>query len=249
MRLDKFIAKSTLLSKQQILQHIQEQHVLVNDRFVSDASHQVHQNNTVKLEGEVLTLRPFRYLLIHKPTQTICSNIDEVYPSVLNILWQSQSIQRQNETLTHVNELHIAGRLDADTTGLILVTDDGNWTYNITLPTNHCPKVYRVGLSRPIADDKHDDIINDFAKGLKLQGEDKLTRPAKLVILSQKEVVLTITEGKFHQVKRMFAAVGNRVKTLHREQIGEVKLDVKEGGWRYLTPQEISSFFTLNAIN
>ena len=136
-----------------------------------------------------------------------------------------------------VSELHIAGRLDADTTGLVLITDDGRWSFNITRPSQHCEKVYRVGLSREIAGD----VAAKFEKGIMLQGEPQLTLPAVLAVIGPKEVLLTITEGKFHQVKRMFSAVGNRVVELHREKIGEVSLDVDVGQWRYFSRSEVQS--------
>jgi len=230
MRLDKFIAKSTDFSKQEVQQLILNHHITVNGVEISDCSIQVHENNIVKLRDERLIPRPFRYILLNKPTGTICSNIDEVYPSVMNRLKQ--------DGLEHVDQLHIAGRLDADTTGLILVTDDGRWTFDITRPTNDCRKVYRVGLSRPFKIE----LMSRFEEGIQLQGESALTLPATIVLINDKEVLLTISEGKFHQVKRMFAALGNRVVSLHREKIGDVTLDVEEGKWRYLTPLEINSF-------
>ena len=118
---------------------------------------------------------------------------------------------------------------------MVLITDDGRWSFNITTPAKKCNKVYRVGLSRNIADD----VVTKFQLGVQLQGEKELTKPATLEILSDKEVLLTITEGKFHQVKRMFASIGNKVVGLHRESIGCVTLDVDEGQWRYLTVDEI----------
>jgi 16S rRNA pseudouridine516 synthase len=164
---------------------------------------------------------------VHKPANTICSNVDEVYPSILNHI-----------DVDNTSELHMAGRLDADTTGLVLLTDDGRWSFDIIRPTKQCEKVYRVGLTYPIADD----VALKFQKGVQLQGEQQLTRPATLQTLGPKEVLLTITEGKFHQVKRMFAAVGNRVVSLHRERIGQIQLDVEVGQWRYLTADEVLSF-------
>ncbi|MCY9826905.1 pseudouridine synthase [Vibrio chagasii] len=227
MRLDKYLCKSTDLTKSEAIERIHNGEVSVNSELVLDESTQVHESNTILLNGDALTLRAFRYILMHKPAGTICSNIDEVYPSLFNYL-----------ELDKVSELHIAGRLDADTTGLVLITDDGRWSFNITLPTKSCKKVYRVTLSRDIKDD----VADKFKAGVPLQGEKNLTRPAELEVISPKEVLLTITEGKFHQVKRMFAAVGNRVVGLHREQIGDVRLDVEEGHWRYLTEDEVSSF-------
>lgn len=240
MRLDKFICKSTQFTKQQAITAIESGEITVNEQVIKSVATQVHENNIIKHNDKILTARPFRYLLMHKPSNFVCSNVDEVYPSVLNLLNCStiNSDHRAEQIVEQSSELHIAGRLDADTTGLILVTDDGRWTFNITLPNNACKKVYRVGLSRVFKAE----IIDQFKQGIQLQGESKLTLPASVEQVNEKEVLLTITEGKFHQVKRMFAAVGNRVVSLHRQQIGCVTLDVKVGKWRYLTPLEIESF-------
>lgn len=227
MRLDKYICQSTSFSREQALVFIEAGQVKVNGTVVTKASSQAHQNNCVSLNNQVLTLRPFRYLLIHKPKDTICSNKDEKYPSVLNTL-----------TIEHVEALHIAGRLDADTTGLVLATDDGSWSFNIITPSKQCEKIYRVSLAKPLAEH----IIEQFALGIMLQGELKPTQPAILKMITPTDVRLTLTEGKYHQVKRMFAAVGNKVVTLHREQIGNVVLDVPLGQWRHLHEDEIASF-------
>ncbi len=226
MRLDKFVCKSTALTKAQAIIHIEDGDVKVNNNVITDIAAQVHENNNVALSGERLYPRPFRYLLMHKPAQTICSNIDEVYPSLFNYI----DIERPQE-------LHIVGRLDADTTGLVLITDDGRWSFNITSPNKLCPKVYRVQLRQPI-DASAKQL---FLQGINLQGEPQLTAPAILTIVDEKQVLLTITEGKFHQVKRMFASIGNKVVGLHRESIGSINLDVSEGQWRYLTVDEIKA--------
>ena len=231
MRLDKFVCKSTELTKIEAIQHIHLGEVSVNGEMARDEATQVHEDNTVMLNGARLKTRDFRYILMHKPAGTICSNIDEAYPSLFNYL-----------VVDNASELHIAGRLDADTTGLVLITDDGRWSFNITSPTRQCRKVYRVELSRALSIEQAESIATRFKNGVQLQGEDGLTRPAKLEMISSNEVLLTITEGKFHQVKRMFSAVGNRVVLLHREQIGEVRLDVEVGQWRYLTESEALSF-------
>lgn len=231
MRLDKFVCKSTELTRKEAVQCIHSGEVCVNGEVVTSEATQVHENNTVLLNGDRLKARDFRYILMNKPAGTVCSNIDEVYPSVFNYL-----------DVDKASELHIAGRLDADTTGLVLITDDGRWSFNITLPSNDCCKVYRVQLSQAIPADRSGELVTQFKQGLQLQGEQGLTRPAKLDIITPKEVLLTITEGKFHQVKRMFSAVGNRVVGLHREQIGEVYLDLDVGQWRYLSKNEVESF-------
>ncbi|WP_295893300.1 pseudouridine synthase [uncultured Vibrio sp.] len=226
MRLDKFVCKSTELTKTEARDRIQSGVVRVNSASITDETTQVHESNDISMSGDLLSLRPFRYILMNKPAGTICSNTDEFYPSLFNFL-----------DVEKPEELHIAGRLDADTTGLVLITDDGRWSFNITSPNMLCKKTYRVGLSKAIADG----VELAFEQGIQLQGEKKLTAAAAIQVLSSKEVLLTITEGKFHQVKRMFAAVGNRVVSLHRESIGAVQLDVGPQEWRYLTGSEVDS--------
>ena len=227
MRLDKFICKSTELIRSEATALLHSGIVQVNGKVITDEGVQVHENNRITLNGAVLTARASRYIMMHKPPDTICSNVDETYPSLFNYL-----------DVAKAQDLHIVGRLDADTTGLVLITDDGRWSYNIITPKKQCAKVYRVSLRDAV----EGDVVSIFAYGIQLQGELTLTLPAQLELISPKEVLLTITEGKFHQVKRMFAAVGNRVVALHREKIGDVSLDVEVGQWRYLTAAEIQSF-------
>ncbi|WP_300667642.1 pseudouridine synthase [Desulfoluna sp.] len=227
MRLDKFVCKSTELTRSEATQVIHAGNVMVNGSVVINEAAQVHENNTIALDGQRLKTRNFRYIVMHKPLDTICSNVDEAYPSIFNYI-----------DIEKASELHIAGRLDADTTGLVLITDDGRWSFNIISPISQCEKVYRVGLRDVIADD----VSLKFENGVQLQGEKQPTLPAKLNVIGPKEVLLTITEGKFHQVKRMFAAVGNRVVSLHREKIGEISLDINVGQWRYLTVDEVNLF-------
>ena len=227
MRLDKFVCKSTALTRAEAIQKIHLGDVSVNGDIATNEAIQVHENNKIMLKGITLKPRDFRYILMHKPAATICSNVDETYPSLFNYV-----------AIENVDELHVAGRLDVDTTGMVLITDDGRWSFDITVPSKACNKVYRVGLSTAITDD----VALRFKNGVQLQGEQHLTLPATLQVINQKEVLLTLTEGKFHQVKRMFAAVGNRVISLHREAIGDVTLDVAVGQWRYLTRAEIHSF-------
>ena len=230
MRLDKFVCKSTEYTKAEALQLIHSGQLTVNGDVIMNEDAQVHENNTITLNGEFLKARGFRYLLLHKTLGTICSNVDEGYPSLFNAL-----------EIEQVSELHVAGRLDVDTTGLVLITDDGRWTFDIIRPSSHCQKVYRVSLSKELSDG----LIERFKNGLQLHGEAQLTRPADLQILGPKEARLIITEGRYHQVKRMFGAVGNRVLSLHREKIGDITLDVPLGEWRYLTSDEVKSFATV----
>lgn len=244
MRLDKFICKSTELTRNEAKKLLKSGEVRVNGEIAKNAAMQVHENNTITIDGQVLTARTSRYFMLHKVVDSICSNVDEIYPSVLNFIDVDKAF-----------DLHIAGRLDADTTGLVLITDDGRWSHNVISPKKACQKTYRVWLRDAICADKSVELIEQFKEGLQLQGESSLTRPAVLALVMDddlfanesnevtNEVLLTITEGKYHQVKRMFAAVGNRVIGLHREQIGGIELgDLAPGEWRELTTEEVALF-------
>jgi len=236
MRLDKFICKSTELTRSEAKKVLKSGEVRVNGEVAKNPAMQVHENNTIDIDGQILAARGSRYFMLHKVADTICSNVDEGYPSVLHFLEVDKAF-----------DLHIAGRLDADTTGLVLITDDGRWSHNVISPKKDCQKVYRVWLRNPISVEESVDLIEQFSQGIQLQGESSLTKPAILTLVTDtdvdNEVLLTITEGKYHQVKRMFAAVGNRVVGLHREEIGTVKLgDLAPGEWRTLTEDEIMLF-------
>jgi len=227
MRIDKFICKSTELTRTEASEFLQARKVCVDGKVFTNGATQVHEDNCITLDGERLVARSSRYIMVHKPQNTLCSNVDEVYPSLFHHVGVDKAF-----------DLHVAGRLDADTTGLVLVTDDGRWSYNIITPHKQCEKTYRVTLRDAIKEE----VVLKFQNGILLQGQQKPTLPAKLKVVSDREVLLTITEGKFHQVKRMFRAVGNRVHGLHRESIGNVHLDVEIGQWRHLTYDEINSF-------
>ncbi len=231
MRIDKFICKSTELTRNEAKSLLKKGEVRVNGEIIKNPATQVHENNDITVDGQVLTARTSRYIMMNKPLDTLCSNVDENHPSLLHFVDVDKAF-----------DLHIAGRLDVDTTGLVLITDDGRWSHNIISPKKLCKKTYRVWLR----DSLNEDVIELFKVGVQLQGESSLTQPAELVIVEasdNKEVLLTITEGKYHQVKRMFAAVYNRVVGLHREQIGKIILpdDLALGDWRYLTVDEINS--------
>jgi len=228
MRLDKFICQSTNLTRTLAKREIARGNVNINGAPMRKSDFKVTPEMDVFFNGSSLSQRSVRYIMLHKPVDMICSTVDEEHMSVLNLI----EVDKRNE-------LHIAGRLDVDTTGLVLITDDGQWSHRVTSPKRECNKRYRVQLADPIANE----AIATFTDGVQLRGEDKPCLPAQLEILSEKEVLLTIQEGKYHQVKRMFASLGNKVIGLHREQIGIIELDANlaAGEWRYLTPEEVAS--------
>ena len=229
MRLDKFLTDTLGVSRSQAGKLIRAGDVQVNGVACKSASQPVDMDDVVLFDGEQLLLGGPRYLMLHKPEGYVCSNDDPDHRSVLLLL---------DEPAVH--KLHCVGRLDLDTSGLLLITDDGQWSHRITSPRHACAKTYRVWLADPVPES----AIAQFAEGVQLRSENELTRPAELVLVSQTEALLTIHEGKYHQVKRMFAAIGNKVVRLHREQIGPLALDedLAPGDYRFLTPEEVAWF-------
>lgn len=229
MRLDKFLSQQLGISRSLILRELRAGLVTIDGEMVKSGSIKIAPEQEVAYNGNVLTqiLGP-RYFMLNKPIGYVCSTDDPVNPTILYFI---------DEPLAY--KLHAAGRLDIDTTGLVLLTDNGQWSHRITAPKHHCEKTYHVTLEEPIAEG----VAEKFQKGVQLNGEKDLTKPAKLEIITPTEVKLTISEGKYHQVKRMFAAVGNHVSALHRERIGDITLDetLAEGEYRPLTEEEINS--------
>jgi 16S rRNA pseudouridine516 synthase len=228
MRLDKFIADNTDLSRALVKLALRSKRVMVNGQLVKDASLHLSPEDSVQLDGQSLRAAGPRYFMLHKPVGYVCATVDSDHPTVLDLLGEPN---RQ--------ALQIAGRLDIDTTGLVLITDDGQWNHRVTSPRHACPKTYHVILAAGLGADAEERL----QAGLKLDSEKQLTKPAILERLGSQEVRLTITEGKYHQVKRMFAALGNRVVGLHRECIGAIALDasLQVGKYRPLTEAEINS--------
>lgn len=227
MRLDRFLSESTGLSRSVVKKSLHRGDVTLDGVVVKKSDQQI-DGQEVRLEGRLLATPAARYLLLHKPAGYISATQDEVHPCVLQLLPPELC-----------RGLQCAGRLDVDTTGLLLLTDDGQWSHRLRSPKKACNKIYRVDLAEPLADD----VAARFADGVLLHGEDKATLPAKLEIITPTRVLLTIQEGKYHQVKRMFAAIGNHVTALHRLQVGSIVLDddLAEGEWRHLSAEEVAS--------
>lgn len=228
MRLDKFIASVTDLSRSDAKRAIRDGFVSVEGRTVDDPQFEVAADARVALEGRQLRNALPRYFMLHKPEGYVCATKDRTHSTVLDLLHED-----------NVETLHIVGRLDVDTTGLVLITDDGQWSHRVTAPKSDCDKTYLLRTAEPIVAE----AVEQFARGLFLHEEKQRLKPAHLEILDDHNARLTISEGKYHQVKRMFGALGNAVVSLHRERIGAIVLDpgLAEGDYRQLTPGEVES--------
>ncbi|RUR34797.1 pseudouridine synthase [Vreelandella andesensis] len=234
MRLDRFLSETTPLTRSLAKRALKNGEVTLNGEPIKQSATQVDtQNDEVKLNGEMLALVGLRYLMMHKPLEVECTARRGLYPRVIDLI-----------DLPKVERLQPVGRLDVDTTGLLLLTDDGQWSHRVTSPRHRCAKVYIADLAEPMEGDAAQWAINQVAQGLLLDGEETLTQPALLRFITPQQAELTITEGRYHQVKRMFVALGNHVNALHRRSIGDVVLtdDLAPGEWRELTPEEIASF-------
>ncbi|ASK35627.1 16S rRNA pseudouridine(516) synthase [Alcanivorax sp. N3-2A] len=225
MRLDRFLGQHRALGRRTVRRLLAAGRVTVDGRPVRDGHHPVDGFSRIVLDDEPLQGKQARYLMLHKPTGCVSATVDPRHPTVLDLI--------DGES----DELHLAGRLDFNTTGLLLLTNDGHWSRRLTRPGGHWPKVYRVRTEDPI----EDHYAATFAAGLHFRYEDLTTRPAVLETLGRYEARLTLSEGRYHHVKRLFGHFNNRVVALHRERIGPIVLDpaLAPGQYRPLTDQEI----------
>lgn len=229
MRLDKFLSQQLGISRALVIRELRAKRVKVDGEIIKQGSFILLPQHEVRFDDDILQqiIGP-RYFMLYKPQGYVCSTEDPDHPTVLYFM---------DEPVP--DKLHAAGRLDIDTTGLVLMTDDGQWSHRITSPKHHCEKTYRVTLAAALADG----TAARFAEGVMLNGEKLPTHPASLEVLTEQDVRVTISEGRYHQVKRMFAATGNHVVALHRERVGAIVLDaqLQPGEYRPLTRQEIDS--------
>jgi len=227
LRLDRFLCQASGVTRSRAQRAIRAAEVEVNDAPFTDPGAHVGPHDRVRWRGEWLSVAAARYFMLNKPQGVVCASRDRGHRTVLDLL-----------RVPNPAGLHVAGRLDIDATGLVLITDDGDWSHRLTAPRAKQPKVYRVRLDAPI----DATAVAALERGVQLRNEPKRCAPVGVERLAADELRLTLTEGKYHQVKRMLAAVGNRVAGLHRERIGTIVLDLALGfgAYRALTPDEVT---------
>lgn len=228
MRLDRFLSNLPRFNRQQVRLLLVQRRIKVDGQAISDPHHQVSEFSSVTCDEDVLqSAKPARYFMLHKPQGCVSATVDGQHQTVLDLLDEADKEQ-----------LHIAGRLDFNTTGLMLLTNDGQWSRRLTQPQTKLPKVYYVETEQEIGPE----YAATFAEGLYFAFENLTTQPAELVLLGSKTARLSIIEGRYHQVKRMFGHFDNKVVRLHRERIGPLILDerLSPGQYRPLTNDEIA---------
>lgn len=234
MRIDKFLSHTGFGSRKEVKKILKNKQVAVDGEVVRDGKVIINENqSTVTVSGEVITYEKNIYYMLHKPQGVISATEDLVHRTVLDLLSQED----------YQTDIFPVGRLDKDTTGLLILTNDGKLSHDLLSPKKHVPKTY-LALIRGLVTEADQKL---FADGITISGNEKC-RPAVLEILNLNEteglsqISVTISEGKYHQVKRMFEAVGKQVLTLHRSSMGQVKLDeqLKPGDYRKLTTEELT---------
>ncbi|MDZ4402761.1 pseudouridine synthase [Prosthecobacter sp.] len=229
MKLDRLIASHNAMGRQAAHLAIAARRVRVDSAVVTDSHHPVDRFTLVELDEAVIQ-QPERalYLMLNKPAGILSATKDAQHPTLIDLIDDPDK-----------HTLHIAGRLDRGTSGLVLLTNDGRWSKRLMAAEEKVPKVYLVETLDPIAPA----AVEAFARGFYFHTEDITTLPAELVILGERSARLTLHEGRYHQVKRMFHRVNNRVVRLHRESIGLIALpdDLVPGQWRQLSAQEIKA--------
>ena len=202
----------------------------------TDASADVDQQGLLlRVQGVEWQYHEKAYLMLHKPAGTECSQKPSTYPSIYTLLPAPLRSRPQKGPIQGVQAV---GRLDQDTTGLLLLTDDGKFIHRMSSPRHHVPKIYEVAVKHALDESQ----VRRLLDGVVLDDDPKPVRAAACVATAEHRLSLTLTEGKYHQVKRMLAAVGNRVEALHRAQIGQLVLpaDLAPGQWRWLSAADLA---------
>ena len=234
MRLDKFLSKATELSRKDCKKILHAGEVTVNGEVVKDASLHIDEvGDDIEWAGEPLSVAMGnRYLLLYKPEGFECTLKPKEWPIVTDLI-----------DVPQLGSLRIAGRLDVDTTGALLLSDDGGFLHRVTSPKHHVAKVYKLTLAEPMTEAQQAFAIKELAKGIMLEEEYDKTKPAELSFSDATHAKLVLTEGKYHQVKRMMGYFGNKVIELHRASIGNITLaGLEKGESRFLTAEEIDQF-------
>lgn len=233
MRLDKYLAQAGMGTRSEVKKWIRSGRVLLDGQVAKRPEEAVEENTEVILDGERVCFFSREYFMLHKPAGVVSATKDRKERTVVDLI-----------TCPHSRELFPVGRLDKDTEGLLILTNDGALAHRLLSPKKHVEKTYLVWVQGKMEEED----VESFAKGMDI-GDEKLTKPARIFdqrILSDgecTELKITITEGRYHQIKRMFQKVGKPVQYLKRLSMGELVLDeaLKKGDFRRLTPEEVES--------
>ncbi len=229
-RLDRLISEKCEINRKKVRLILAQNRVYVDGELATNVDQIVDQFSFVIMDDEVLQANKAHYIMLNKPIGVVCATKDDKHKTVIDLLDDAFSSEV-------IESLHIVGRLDLNTSGLVLLTNDSRWSERLTSPEHKVAKHYQVTLANPVTCD----YIDAFAQGMYFGFEKITTKPAILRIISSFEVEVTLTEGRYHQIKRMFARFRNAVIALHRQSIGQLKLDdsLCSGESRMLSASEV----------
>ena len=233
MRLDKYLAEMGVGTRQEVKKQIRQGKAAVNGTVVKAADTKIDEtSDEVTISGRNISYVSYEYYMLNKPAGVVSATEDRRDTTVIDLIKEKKR-----------KDLFPVGRLDKDTEGLLLITNDGDLAHRLLAPKKQVDKVYYAKIDGMVTEED----VKRFAEGIDIGAEEEeMTRPAKLDIMKsaeESEIRLTIHEGKFHQVKRMFLAVGKEVTYLKRERMGTLCLDenLKPGEYRLLTEEEIEN--------
>ena len=225
-RIDKFIANYLNINRKQVRLLVAQQRIVIDGDIATRVDQLINKFSLIALDGQIIQQHSAHYLMLHKPVGVVCATKDQQHKTVIDLI---------NEPYKH--ELHIVGRLDLNTSGLVLLTNDSRWSEALTDPKHKVEKHYLVTLANKLTTE----YIDAFNDGMYFGFEDITTQPAKLTILDDYRAHVVLTEGKYHQIKRMFGRFRNPVVALHRQQVGNIVLpeSLASGEYRPLSEDEI----------
>ncbi len=225
IRIDKYLCDMSIGSRSEIKEYIRKKLITVDGVVVTDPGMKISEDSAVTFKGEPLQYKQFRYYMLNKPQGVVSATKDNIDTTVMDLLKG-----------VNTRDMFPVGRLDKDTEGLLIITNDGELSHRLLSPRSHVDKCYLVQLMHSITADD----IKSLSKGVDI-GDDTLTLPAKVEAIAADRIYLTITEGRYHQVKRMLEAVGNKVVYLKRVSFGPLELDsdLAPGQYRELDDSEI----------
>ncbi|MEC4727303.1 16S rRNA pseudouridine(516) synthase [Shewanella sp. D64] len=225
-RLDRFISQQLQINRKNVRLMLAKGQVRVDGELARDIDLIVDEFSHICVDDKVLQANQTSYVMLHKPVGVVSATVDDKHKTVIDLLeWDNKE------------SLHIVGRLDLNTSGLLLLTNDGRWSKRLMDPEHKVGKLYRVHLHNTLTSE----YISAFAQGMYFEFEDITTLPAELEIVDSHTALVTLYEGRYHQIKRMFGRFRNPVIGLHRISVGSILLDkgLAVGESRALTEDEV----------
>lgn len=231
-RLDRHLSEQLKINRGDVRRLLAQGRVDVDGKIATDIDQIINRFSVVRFDGKTTQFNIARYLMLNKPAGVVSATVDKKHPTVIDLLEQPWK-----------DQLHIVGRLDFNSTGLVLLTNDGQWSRALSLPDSKRVKRYRVRVEQPLLQSQ----VTAFRQGLYFEYEGITTEPAELTLLGEFEADVALTQGRYHQIKRMFGQFDNKVLSIHRFAVGSLVLDsaLAPGQSRELSVEELH---TMNVV-